>query len=374
MTSTAILQGRVGTRSATRCRAPDRFVALVRLRGPPGSSGRTSQRTGRWRAGWACPAGSAARSAAKLTHRQLDDDHRDRQHECGQADHRPRDGCQDHHGGIRSDGEGTWNRLVVEVAVERDCPEGEQHARQHAEDRDEPETRLHMDEELGKLHWEQRTYPFAHLGNEDSDAVDSVPGPGRVSQTSAARPPRAEGTGAGFCGRSSEGSSRFRCITATPSVAGQIVRPVYVPLSTSRRDRLLVEDLVNPLDVDAFLILLGRGPALCRPEQRMIWRTRRASCPASGGSLTPSRPLRFVTSPEAPSSSFGYFSRSWASRSARLAPFHSLSLSIPVGRLADHMLERRRASRPRPENDVEGVGSAWTPFYYAYARVRARKG
>ncbi len=102
----------------------------------------------------------------ELTHGQLDDDHRDREYERGQADHRARDGGQDHDRGIRPDDECAWKRLVVEVTVERDRPEGEQHARQHAEHRDEPEARLQMDEELGELHCEQRAYPFAHLGNE----------------------------------------------------------------------------------------------------------------------------------------------------------------------------------------------------------------
>ena len=38
----------------------------------------------------------------ELTHRELDDDHRDRQHQRGQADHRRRDGGQDHDCGVRS--------------------------------------------------------------------------------------------------------------------------------------------------------------------------------------------------------------------------------------------------------------------------------
>ncbi len=75
----------------------------------------------------------------ELTHGQLDDDHRDREHERGQADHRSRDGGEDHDGGIRPHDERARKRLVVEVAVERNRPEGQQHAREDTEHRDEPQ-------------------------------------------------------------------------------------------------------------------------------------------------------------------------------------------------------------------------------------------
>ena len=88
----------------------------------------------------------------ELTHRQLDDDHRDREDERGETDHRACDGGEDHHGGIRPDDERSRKCLVVEVAVERDRSEGEEHAREHAKHRDEPEARLQMDENLGELH------------------------------------------------------------------------------------------------------------------------------------------------------------------------------------------------------------------------------
>ena len=76
------------------------------------------------RAGWLVSQDALHDPRGELTHRELDDDHRDREDERGQADHRPRDGGEDDDGGIRPD-DRAGKRLVVKVAVERDRPEGE---------------------------------------------------------------------------------------------------------------------------------------------------------------------------------------------------------------------------------------------------------
>ena len=88
----------------------------------------------------------------ELTHRELDDDHRDRQHQCGQADHRCRDGGEDHDCSIGSAGHAGRERLVIEVAVERDRRERQERAGEHAQNRHEPEARLEVDEQLRESH------------------------------------------------------------------------------------------------------------------------------------------------------------------------------------------------------------------------------
>jgi hypothetical protein len=75
----------------------------------------------------------------ELPHRQLDDNHGDRQNEGCQTRHRDRDRRQDRgrRGGSTDDHLG--DRLVVECPVERDRPEGDHRPREDAHDRQEPE-------------------------------------------------------------------------------------------------------------------------------------------------------------------------------------------------------------------------------------------
>ena len=61
----------------------------------------------------------------ELSHCELHDDHRDREHQRGQADHRRCDGGQDHRRGIGSTDQTRRKRFVAEVAVERDRRERE---------------------------------------------------------------------------------------------------------------------------------------------------------------------------------------------------------------------------------------------------------
>ena len=88
----------------------------------------------------------------KLTHGELDDDHRDRKNERGQAHHRGGDGREDVCGGIRAADNAGRNRLVIEVAVESDRPERECRPGQHAKHGHEPQARLEVDEKLRAPH------------------------------------------------------------------------------------------------------------------------------------------------------------------------------------------------------------------------------
>jgi hypothetical protein len=58
----------------------------------------------------------------KLTHGELDDNHRDRENERGQTHHRGGDSREDVSGSIRTANETSGKRLVVEVAVDSDRP------------------------------------------------------------------------------------------------------------------------------------------------------------------------------------------------------------------------------------------------------------
>jgi hypothetical protein len=60
-----------------------------------------------------------------LTHRELDDHHRDREHQRSQAHHRGGDGREDVCRGIRAADKAGRKRLVIEVAAESDRPERE---------------------------------------------------------------------------------------------------------------------------------------------------------------------------------------------------------------------------------------------------------
>ena len=88
----------------------------------------------------------------ELAHRELDDDHRDRQHERGEAHHRGGDGRKDVGRRIRAADDARRHRLVVEVAVDGDRCERESGPGEHAEHGDEPEARLEMDQQLAKSH------------------------------------------------------------------------------------------------------------------------------------------------------------------------------------------------------------------------------
>ena len=68
----------------------------------------------------------------KLTHGQLDDDHGDRENERGQAHHRGGDGRRNVSRGIRTADDARGKRLVVEVAVDSDCPERKSRSGEHA--------------------------------------------------------------------------------------------------------------------------------------------------------------------------------------------------------------------------------------------------
>ena len=82
----------------------------------------------------------------ELTHGELDDDHRDRENERGQAHHRGSDRRKDVSRRIRTADEAVGKRLVVEVAVDCNCRERESRPGEHAEHRYEPEARLEVDE------------------------------------------------------------------------------------------------------------------------------------------------------------------------------------------------------------------------------------
>ena len=88
----------------------------------------------------------------KLTHGELDDDHRDRENERGQAHHRGGDGRKDVGRGIRTPDEAGGKRLVVEVAVDSDRSERESHPGEYAEHWHEPQARLEVDEQLRAPH------------------------------------------------------------------------------------------------------------------------------------------------------------------------------------------------------------------------------
>ena len=122
----------------------------------------------------------------KLTHGELDDDHRDRENERGQAHHRGGDGRKDVSRGIRAADEAGRKRLVVEVAVDSDRPERESRPGEHAEHGHEPEARLEVDEQLGAPHATSWTsYPLnAPLNlSESTTRVPFLHGVRRTSGT-----------------------------------------------------------------------------------------------------------------------------------------------------------------------------------------------
>ena len=98
----------------------------------------------------------------KLTHGELDDDHRDRENERGQAHHRGGDGRKDVSRGIRTADEASGKRLVVEVAVDSDRRERESRPGEYAEHGHEPEARLEVDEQLGAPHRNVLDVPAEH--------------------------------------------------------------------------------------------------------------------------------------------------------------------------------------------------------------------
>jgi hypothetical protein len=101
---------------------------------------------------WLVPQDALHDARRKLTHGELDDDHRDREHERGQTHHRGGDGRKDVSRSIRTANEASGKRLVVEVAVDSDRPEGESRPGKYAEHWHEPEARFEVDEQLGASH------------------------------------------------------------------------------------------------------------------------------------------------------------------------------------------------------------------------------
>ncbi len=77
----------------------------------------------------------------ELPHRELDDDHRDREDKSRQAHHRRCHCAEDLGRGIGAADKALRDRLIVEIAIERDRPEGDSCAGEHAENGDEPEAR-----------------------------------------------------------------------------------------------------------------------------------------------------------------------------------------------------------------------------------------
>ena len=108
---------------------------------------------------WLVPQDALHDARRKLTHGQLDDDHRDRENERRQTHHRGGDGRKDVCRSIGTANEASGKRLVVEVAVDSDRPEGESRPGEYAEHGYEPEARLEMDEQLGASHATSWTAP-----------------------------------------------------------------------------------------------------------------------------------------------------------------------------------------------------------------------
>ena len=88
----------------------------------------------------------------ELAHRELNDDHGDGQDECGQADHGGGNRCQHCAGGRRRPDEAWRKRLVAPVPVEGERPAGDRGPRQHAEDRNQPETGAGTNDHVRGLH------------------------------------------------------------------------------------------------------------------------------------------------------------------------------------------------------------------------------